>query len=130
MLPTHFITHPWGNDSGFSWTLTSRLGDILSKAETAYGPRDMNWTILGIEFCSNVPQIWFPENCRHIAIQLATNALGDTAIACYQLAHEVIHLLAPNGQHIAPVIEEGLAHLVIHKSDGRVPPLGNLVYIQ
>ncbi|QGS29605.1 hypothetical protein [Cupriavidus metallidurans] len=46
---------------------------------------------------------------RHVLIQLAPNALLDGAIACYQLAHEVVHLLAPNPGVMAPVIEEGAA---------------------
>ena len=41
---------------------------MLNLAEAAYGPRDDSYTILGIEFENNAPRIWYPGNCKHIAI--------------------------------------------------------------
>jgi hypothetical protein len=107
--PAHFVsaTHEGG---GNSWTLVTRLGQMLSRAENLYGPRDRSWTILGVEFGPGpYPAIWFPGDCKHIAIRLAPNALDSEVLACYQLAHECVHLLAPTGNANAPVLEEGLA---------------------
>ena len=98
-------------ENGYSWTLTTRLGHMLHDAENRYGVRDKNYTILGIEFIANdnPPQIWFPNNCGNIAIQLNTSTIGNEACACYQLAHECIHLLSPQGKRCSNVLEEGLA---------------------
>lgn len=102
------------NDGGYSWTLTSYLGDMLTKAEQAYGSRDISYTILGIEFYDSGPQIWFPGNCRHIAIQLTLSTMNDMPLGCYQLAHECIHLLSPTGTRASSTLEEGLATFFAH----------------
>ena len=109
MLPNHFIASRLKTNDGYTWTLPTRLGQMLSEVEAAYGPRDRSWTILGIEFIVGNPQIWFPGDRAHVAIQLSTTAEESEVRACYQLAHETVHLLAPAGPRIAPVIEEGLA---------------------
>lgn len=96
-------------ENGFTWTLASRLGQMLSEAEAEFGERDKSFTLLGVEFREDTPQIWYPSNCKHIVIQLSVEALGDFNRACYQLSHEVIHLLSPNGGGPANVIEEGLS---------------------
>jgi hypothetical protein len=88
---------------------------MLNKAEEAYGQRDKSFTILGIEFEANAPQIWYPGNCRHIAIQLTPDTATDEIVGCYQLAHECIHLLSPLGQSGANTLEEGLATFFAHK---------------
>lgn len=97
--------------NGFSYTLTSKLGDILNNAETLYGPRDYSYTILGIEFYNSPnSQIWFPQNCKHIAIQLTSSCLIDFNEGVYQLAHEGIHCLSPtSGIFPTTVLEEGIA---------------------
>ena len=88
---------------------SSRLGATLHRAEKMFGPRDATYTILGIEFSAGTPQLWFPGHRRQIVIQLTTECLSDLVRACYQLAHECIHLLSPTGGRKAPVPEEGLA---------------------
>lgn len=103
-----FITYPLP-EGGYRWTLTSRLGRMLANAEELYGKRDRDYTILGIEFVVDHPRIWYPGSAKDIIIQLGLNALGDEVQACYQLAHECIHLLAPSGGQSANVLEEGLA---------------------
>jgi hypothetical protein len=108
MLPAHFVSRPI--DGGYSWTLPSRLGDMLGRAEEQFGPRDKEYTVLGIEFGPDPsPHLWFPGNAKRIVIQLASNALLSDYVAQYQLAHECIHLLAPSGMQGATVMEEGLA---------------------
>jgi hypothetical protein len=96
-------------EGGFSWTLTTRLGEMLRMAEDEFGERDKSYTILGIEFQESGPQIWYPGNCGNIAIQLSTSAIGNGPRACYQLAHECVHLLSPQGGRSANTLEEGLA---------------------
>lgn len=109
MKDDHFQATTLPSNDGYTWTLTTRLGDMIAEVEKRYGQRDQSWTVLGIEFSPKGPQIWYPGNRKHVAIQLAPNALQDTVLACYQLAHESVHLLAPTGRKAAPVIEEGLA---------------------
>jgi hypothetical protein len=83
---------------------------MLNEAERQYGPRDRLWTILGIEFgLEAVPHTWYPGDRDRIIIRLAVNALQDSKVAQYQLAHECVHLLSPSGRKEAPVLEEGLA---------------------
>lgn len=109
-----FDTHPLPNNGGYAWTLTSRIGDMLWKAEQLFGARDLNWTILGAEICqtSNVPLNWYPrcnDGCKDIVFQLVPPADKDVVRANYQLAHEVIHALAPSLDPTTNVLEEGLA---------------------
>lgn len=94
---------------GFSWTLASRLGAILSEAELRFGSRDRSFTILGVEFREGVPQIWFPGDRKDIVIQLGTICLDDEPRAVFQLAHECVHVLSPVLSGTASVIEEGVA---------------------
>jgi len=94
--------------NGFTYTLASRLGQMLNMAEQDFGPRDKTFTILGIEFRDGVPQSWFPCNCGHVVIQLSREAMQDPNRAFFQLAHECIHLLdpCPGGTN---KLEEGVA---------------------
>ena len=104
-------------DKLWTWTLASRLSDMLILSETLFGPRDPSYTPLGIEFTSDGPKIWFPgkmeENRNHIIIRLGLDAATDMLQACYQLAHETVHLLAPEGVRtqcgITNNLEEGVA---------------------
>ncbi len=94
---------------GYTWTLTSRLGDMLMYAEEMFGTRNKLFTILGIEFNDSGPRIWYPKNNGNIVIQLTPEALNSETIALYQLAHECVHLLSPSGSANANVLEEGVA---------------------
>lgn len=105
--PTLLFAHKI--EGGYSWTLVSRLGHMLQIAEEMYGPRDKDYTILGIEFVGDNPRLWYPSNCKHVAIQLGQKAMNDNNQACYQLAHECVHLLCPTGGKGASNLEEGLA---------------------
>ena len=102
------ITQPMSDDT-WTWTLASRLGDMLHMAEELFGARDCSYTILGIEFAPNPPQAQFSRNRRHIIIQLSFSAATDMSGACYELAHETVHLLAPTGGNDATNFEEGVA---------------------
>ncbi len=101
-------------EQGYTWTFTSKLGQILQDAEQHYGKRDHSWTLLGIEFSSDQqPKVWYPysqDNEKFIIIQLTQKAYCQEKIAIYQIAHEVIHLLSPLGAgQKSNVLEEGLA---------------------
>lgn len=122
-----FWTTPLPGNGGYAYTITSYLSTMLMEIESLYGPRDMSWTIVGVEFHAGVPQIWFPHNLKYVAIQLGQNALNDMPLACWQLAHEAIHLLCPVGTQAAPVMEEGLASFYSDKflfSHFKIPSYG------
>ena len=96
-------------DGGYTWTLASRLGEIILDVEAQFGKRDRSWTILGIEFCDSGPRIWFPGNCGHIIIQLGLSAKEDLVQALFQLAQESVHILDPVVLGYGNVLEIGLA---------------------
>jgi hypothetical protein len=105
-----FITKELETKEGYTWTMASRLGDTLRKAEELFGKRDMEYTILGVEFVlTERPQVWYPGNCKHIVIQLNKNALENVNQALYQLSHETVHCLSPISKKAANILEEGLA---------------------
>ena len=82
---------------------------MLQMAQDLFGPRDPSFTILGIEFIADNPQIWYPGNRNDIIIQLDSYAATDMSKACYQLAHETVHLLAPDRGNPSTNFEEGVA---------------------
>ncbi len=72
---------------------------MLVDVEKLFGARDMSWSILGAEINmdGDAPQNWYPGGAarKHIMFQLVPPADRDVVVACYQLAHEVVHSLAP-----------------------------------
>ena len=90
-------------------TLAYQLSKMLHMVEELFGSRDYSYTILGIEFGPDNPRIWYPGNRRHIIIQLDLSAATNILQACYQMAHETVHLLAPSGGRNANNFEEGVA---------------------
>jgi len=108
-----WLTVPLSTHDGYTWTLTSRIGDMLKEAEAQFGQRDKSWTILGAEVRKDDtnPQNWFPgyPGRKDIIFQLAPSAAKGMCFAYYQLAHEVVHALAPDVGKGASVIEEGVA---------------------
>ncbi|MCC5664618.1 hypothetical protein LC653_11990 [Nostoc sp. CHAB 5784] len=69
------IANPLPSGDGYTWTLASRLGEMISDIEAQFGKRVVyrrrhrSWTILGIEFCDSGPQTWFPGDCHIKTIQ-------------------------------------------------------------
>lgn len=97
---------------GYTWTIASRLGDALRDAESLFGERDKSYTILGVELTNQgYPQIWYPGDRKHLIVQVTESCLFDMDRAIFQVAHDAIHCLAPNGSAQANVLEEGLATL-------------------
>lgn len=82
---------------------------MLRTAEERFGVRDKDYSVLGIEFGESGPFIWYPGNCKNIAIQLSIGSMASERCALYELAHECIHLLTPTGKGTANYLEEGLA---------------------
>jgi hypothetical protein len=113
-----FHTQRFGSADGiggyYTYTLTKKLGEYLREAERRYGQRNMEWTILGIEFCGSVPHVWFPYHEKLVSIMLTDSAASNTEEAMFQIAHEVIHLLEPTHTPPTTVFEEGLATLFAH----------------
>jgi len=107
--PSLFFTAPLESSNGYTWTLASRLGDMLHQAQEFFGQRDKSYTILGVEFGTDNPRIWYPGNRKDVIIQLSPSAAESMARACYQLAHETVHLLSPSGANDANNFEEGIA---------------------
>lgn len=106
-------TKPLSSGGGYVYTLTSRISEMLVEVEKLFGARDMSWSILGAEINmdGDTPQNWYPGGAvrKHIVFQLVPPADRDVIVACYQLAHEVVHSLAPLIDKPANVLEEGLA---------------------
>ena len=96
---------------GHTWSAASRFGDMLGEAERLYGPRDKEFTLLGVELTSvNRPQIWFPGGSKNVLIQVPQRYGNDLSRAAVDIAHEVIHCLNPiTSQTGASVLEEGVA---------------------
>ena len=97
-------------DDDYKSKLVNRLIDMLHMAKKLFGPRDLCYTILDIEFGGKNPGIQYPsKNHPHIIIRLSLEA--DTCMwrACCDLAHETVHLLAPTGCNNSTNLEEGVA---------------------
>lgn len=112
-IPDHLFTVPLP-ENRWSFTLAGRMSKCIVEMEKRYGRRDDRWTLLGVEFCEGVPNIFFPGGNEdpprgHITIRLGHKTFFDEKRAVYQLAHECVHLLAPVKYGEAKVIEEGLA---------------------
>ena len=105
-----FITNELDTKDGYTWTISSRLGETLRQAEELFGKRDKEYTILGVEFIlTGLPRVWYPGNCKHIIIRLNKSAIENVNQSLYQLSHETVHCLSPKGKRAANVLEEGLA---------------------
>lgn len=103
-----------GSSCAFTWTLATRFGVSLNFAEKRYGRRDLNWTLLGVDFARlPAPQIFYAghfDGRRDIVIQLTPEAATDEKRALFQLGHEVVHTLSPIGPNVkSSVLEEGIA---------------------
>jgi hypothetical protein len=99
-IPTH---------TGFTWTLTTYALKYLLEAENLYGTRTKDYEYVGIELNeTGPPKVWYPWN-KYIVIQVSQTTANDTRQAIFQIAHEVIHVLSPNGQPTTNNLEEGLA---------------------
>jgi hypothetical protein len=97
--------------NGRSWSIISKMADMLVKAEFKYGEKDKTYTVFGIELTDEEkPSIWYPSTgVKHIIIQITQNCLNDMNQAVFQVSHEIIHCLSSQKENKANVLEEGLA---------------------
>jgi hypothetical protein len=103
----NLIAKPTTN--GYTYTLTTYALKYLLEAECMFGPRTSDYTYAGIEFIeTGPPKIWYP-NFKFVVIQLSKTTAYDFKQGIFQLGHEVIHILSPNGQPTTTYLEEGLA---------------------
>jgi len=100
---------PSESEGTYTFTLASRLGQMLEMAEQRFGPRDKSYTILGFEFRAGLPQIWFPGSRKRVIVQLDFSSMNDPNLPLFQMAHQSVHLLTPVLPVHASVLEEGLA---------------------
>ena len=104
-----WFASPLPEGKGYTWTLASRLSDALHRAEELYGTRDKSYTPVGVEIGGDAPQIWFPGNRKHIVVQITPDCVTNYSRACYQLAHECVHILSPSENPPTNRLEAGLA---------------------
>lgn len=87
-----------------------RLGTALQEAESLYGPRDMSFTVLGVDFSHIPSHIYHPFGYmkKSVLVRLNAHLLSSEKDALTDLSHEVIHLLNPTLGRTT-VLEEGIA---------------------
>ena len=107
-IPLSPFTTSRNPDDTYSLTLAQLTSVFLNEIETLLGPRDPNYTYVGLEFDSTpnaTPHIWFPhvghpdrdesKPANHIIIRLTETAQSNANLAIWQLAHECVHLIDP-----------------------------------
>ena len=110
----------------YQLTLARYTSKFITDIEFLFGPRDTSFTFVGIEMDATpqaIPRNWFPYSgapvgesvmqTRHVLIRLTGEAPINPEYACWQLAHECVHLLDPwhidaEGQPLN-FLEEGIA---------------------
>lgn len=103
----NLIAHPIPN--GHSWTLATYAIKYIEEVEQLYGPRTHTYIYGGVEFIpAGPPKVWYPLN-KYVVVQLTSSAALDLKQGIFQLAHEIVHVLSPNGQATTNNLEEGLA---------------------
>lgn len=107
-MNNYFCPVPFKGKYSWTWTVATRMGENLIAAEQVFGERDLNYTILGVEFTTSGPNTWYPFD-GYIAIQLQMNCLAEEDRMLFQLAHEVVHLISPISWKEVTFLEEGAA---------------------
>lgn len=110
-----FVNHPDGNDSRHAQQLRRHLGNILEMAEDLFGQRDCWYRCVGIKFHdanSKLKYLSRPDgdiDGLDIIIRLSQLAAQNMSQACFEMAHETVHLLAPTGNPKVTNLQEGVA---------------------
>lgn len=103
----HLIAHP--TPKGYTYTITTYALKYLDELEQMYGPRASTFIYGGVELITNgPPMVWYPGG-RYVVVQLTISTTTNLPQAIFQLAHEMVHVLSPHGQHITNNLEEGIA---------------------
>ena len=95
-------------DGTYSLTLAQLTSVFIAEIERQLGPRDPNYTYVGLEFDTTPnakPRICFlnigypghetDNGSNHIVIRLTADAQDDANIAIWQLARQCVHLIDP-----------------------------------
>lgn len=103
------------------WIL-AQVEPLKSKAIALFGPAEPNWLFTGISFSPDGPHIYYPAGFDEnlIEIQLLSSRLDtlDKDRALFQLAHEIVHTLAPGRKRRGAMISEAAAtYFSIHGPD-------------
>ena len=86
---------------------------MLAIAEARYGPRNHARSVRPVDFHNGAPQILYPSQTE-IQVRIECRCETDHLLGCYELAHEVLHILSPVDGHSATTLEEGLATSFSH----------------
>lgn len=92
-------------------TINIMVHELIQKAEDMFGERTIGYTLLGVEF-REVPYPYLDRSDvdnKNMRIILTANSSLDLPEACFQCAHEVVHLLSPLHEGEPTVLEEGVA---------------------
>lgn len=90
--------------------MTDLARELIIEAENRYGSSDDTYQFMGVVADPDGPRIRFGiPNDKMIYIAISSASLAYENQAMYQIAHEVIHLLAPNRNPPTTLFEEGLA---------------------
>ena len=84
-----------------AWTFPFRLGEMLHVLRR-YVLRDPSYTILARVLCLDGHRIWY----RYITISPLTGDLACRHEACYEMAHETIHLLEPSVRRMPIILNQ------------------------
>lgn len=92
--------------------LTEIAGRLLALAEQRFGPRVPGWNFLGVFFDTDGPCIAFPSRARNeLEMRVTFSCRTNADLAGFQIGHEVVHMLAPDRNPPASMLEEGIATL-------------------
>ena len=125
-IPLSPFTTNRNPDGTYSLTLTQLTSVFIAELERQLGPRDPNFTYVGLEFDTTPcvqPHISFlntgypghetKNGSNHIVIRLTADAQTDANLAIWQLARQCVHLIDPwnikTEGRPTNYLEEGLA---------------------
>lgn len=94
---------------GYTFTLSTYALKYLLEAETLYGERTKDYIFGGVELNENgPPKVWYPYS-KFVVIQVSQSTSINVKQAIFQIAHEVVHVISPNGLTTTNNLEEGLS---------------------
>lgn len=80
--------------------ILSDIWGMADEIESFYGPMVQNWVLRFVVFAEeSLPCIYYPDGfSQTVGIRLVPPALSDADYARFQMAHELVHCLAPAGK--------------------------------
>jgi hypothetical protein len=104
-------------------TLAYHFGEMMTSAQSLFGPRNTSFLFLGFEFIPYHARVRYVTEYSAV-IQLSFRAMMNPIEAYFELAHECVHLLSPNPYKPVTILEEGMASvfsLIYMRDIMRVP---------